>query len=363
MLKSLCTAALICAAAVSARAADELASLKETSPKLSAAGPLAFGPQGILFVGDAKQAAIFAIATGDKAGRSADAKLNVEDLGKKVAALLGTEPGDILINDLAVNPASGNAYLSVSRGRGPDAAAVIVRIDTAGKLSELSLAKAAYSKAALPNAPAPGGKGRSNKRRDSITDLAYVDGRVFVAGLSNEEFASKLRSIPFPFKSAGKGTSVEIFHGAHGRFETRSPIRTFATYKIGDDDHLLAAYTCTPLVKFPISKLVPGVKLKGTTIAELGNHNRPLDMIVYNKGGKDYILIANSSRGLMKVTTEKIGEIEGIEKRVSGTAGLTYEKIAEIEGVVQLDRFDAKNALVIVKAKDGTQSLKTIALP
>jgi hypothetical protein len=363
MLKSLCIAALICVSAVSARAADELTSLKETSPKLSAAGPLAFGPQGILFVGDAKEAAIFAIATGDKAGRSADAKLNVDGIGKKVAALLGTEPGDILINDLAVNPASGNAYLSVSRGRGPDAAAVIVRIDTAGKLSELSLKDAAYSKAALSNAPAPGGKGRSNKRQYSITDLAYVDGRVFVAGLSNEEFASKLHSIPFPFKTAGKGTSVEIFHGAHGGFETRSPIRTFAIYKIGDEDHLLAAYTCTPLVKFPISKLLPGTKLKGTTIAELGNRNRPLDMVVYNKDGKDFILIANSSRGLMKVSTEKIGNIAAIEKRVKGTAGLTYDKIAKIEGVVQLDRFDAKNALVIIKAKDGTQSLKTIELP
>jgi hypothetical protein len=36
----------------------------------------------------------------------------------------------------------------------------------------------------------------------------------------------------------------------------------------------------------------------GTTIAELGNRNRPTDMIVYRKGGKDYLLIANTSRGV-----------------------------------------------------------------
>ncbi len=54
--------------------------------------------------------------------------------------------------------------------------------------------------------------------------------------------------------------------------------------------HVLAAYTCTPLVKFPLSDLKPGEKVKGTTIAELGNRNRPLDMIVYQKDGKDYVL-------------------------------------------------------------------------
>ncbi len=45
---------------------------------------------------------------------------------------------------------------------------------------------------------------------------------MIVAGLSNEEFASTLRSLPFPFKEGESETSVEIYHGAHGKFETRS---------------------------------------------------------------------------------------------------------------------------------------------
>ena len=36
--------------------------------------------------------------------------------------------------------------------------------------------------------------------------------QVIVAGLSNEEFASTLRVIPFPFTSAEKGTGVRIWH-------------------------------------------------------------------------------------------------------------------------------------------------------
>ena len=36
-------------------------------------------------------------------------------------------------------------------------------------------------------------------RVDTVTDMALVDGRLWVAGLSNEEFSSKLRAIPYPF--------------------------------------------------------------------------------------------------------------------------------------------------------------------
>lgn len=198
---------------------------------------------------------------------------------------------------------------------------------------------------------------------ESITDLAYLDGTVFIAGLSNEEFASKLRKIKYPFESADAGTSVEIFHGAHGQYETRSPIRTFATYNIDSDPHLLAAYTCTPLVKFPVTKLTSGEKVLGTTVAELGNRNRPLDMIIYQQDDKDFVLMANSARGLMKISTDGIADIEGISKRIQGTAGLEYDSISDIEGVVQLDRLNTGHAVVLVQADSGAQSLKSIPLP
>ncbi|MEK6238266.1 MAG: hypothetical protein N2C14_26420, partial [Planctomycetales bacterium] len=324
-------------------------------------GPLAFGPDGVLFVGDPEQAAVFAIATEDREPASKTGPYDVAKLDAKIASLLGTTADQILIQDLAVNPISKKAYLSVLRGKGPDAAPMLVRVGHDGKVQEVSLKNVKFSRATLPNAPAAG-TGRRNPRRDSITDLAFVDGRLFVAGLSNEEFASKLRSIPFPFKETSKGVSVEIFHGAHGRFETRSPVRTFTHYRIDGDAYLLAAYTCTPLVKFPVSALKAGEKVKGITLAELGNRNRPLDMFVYQKGGKDFILVANSARGVMKITTDKIGTQDSIEKKISGTAGLTYESIKDLEGVVQLDRLDDGHALMLVQGSDGL-TLKSAPLP
>ena len=306
---------------------------------------------------------MFAFSTGDVKGDPESVTYNVASIGAKVAAALGTKPSDVLINDMAVNPASGKLYLSVSRGLGPDAIPVILRVDSSGTISEFSLKGIKVSRADLPNPPAPGGKGRRNKRAHVITDMAYVDGRVIIAGLSNEEFASKLRAIPFPFKKADAGTSVEVFHGAHGKFETRSPVRTFAIADIGDELHVLAAYTCTPLVRFPLKDLAPGKKVRGITVAELGNRNRPLDMVIYKDEGKDFVLLSNSARGVMKISTDEIVSRKGITKKVSGKAGQPYETIKGLTGVVQLDRLNKTHAVILVKADDDSLSLKTVPLP
>jgi hypothetical protein len=338
---------------------------KKGSPQLQSAGPLAFGPEGILFVGDPKGAQILAIDTGDKTATSAG-EINVADIDSKIAARLGTDAKGVQIADLAINPASGNAYLSVARGQGPSAAAVLLRVDSTGKIDEVSLKNVNYSQVSLSNVPAEGAKDRRGapQRMESITDMAYADGRLIIAGLSNEEFASKLRAVPFPFKQSDTGASVEIWHGAHGRFETQAPVRTFALYDIAREPHVLAAYTCTPLVKVPLSDLKSGAKVKGTTVAELGNGNRPLDMIIYQKDGKDFVLTANSKRGVMKITTEKIDSTAPVTEKIAKTAGLPYETIDNLQGVEQLDQLDKERAVILARNPDtGVANLQTIRLP
>ena len=351
----------------SADAARWTSGMKEGKPEFKSMGPLAFGPEGVLFVADTKAAAITAIATGD-AKPTADAKpFKVEAINQKIAALLGSSADQILINDMAVNPISRNAYLAVSRGRGADAVPALIRVKADGQPEVVSLDGVKFSRAELPDPPADAmvgqGNRQNNPRLESITDIGFLDGRLFVAGLANEEFASTLRAIPFPFRSVASGTSVEIYHGSHGRFETRAPVRTFTTFKIGKEDHLLAAYTCTPLVQFPVSELKPGAKIKGNTIAELGNRNRPLDMIVYEKGGKTYLLMANNSRGVMKIATEQIDKAESITEPVTDKKGLPYETIAGWTGVDHLDRFDANHVLALRRAEGGSLILESLPLP
>ena len=76
-------------------------------------------------------------------------------------------------------------------------------------------------------------------------------------------------------------------------------------------------------------------------------------MIVYEKDGKDYLLLANSSRGVMKISTEQIDEAESIVAPVpdGGKKGLPYETIESWTGVEQLDRLDASTSSCCAAAK------------
>src|SRR5262245_22488934 len=133
--------------------------MKEGNPEFKSMGPLAFGPEGILFIADTKSAAIIAIATGDAKAVAADAAaapLKIEGINQKIAGLLGTSADQILIDDMAVNPISRNIYLAVSRGRGADATPVIIRVIGDGQPELVSLDKVKFFRAALPDAPTVG---------------------------------------------------------------------------------------------------------------------------------------------------------------------------------------------------------------
>lgn len=344
--------ALFVAAVVAALAVT--ASAQSSAPEMKSVSALAFGPNGVLFVGDPTAATVHAIETGDTTA-GATAAVDLERVDAKIAAVLGTTDKDVRIADVKVNPASGNVYVAVTRGQGAGAPA-IVRVGRDGKITTLPK-DAKRTSVALPN-PATG-KGAATV----ITSMAFVDGKLVVAGLSNEQFASTLRVIPFPFKDADKGAGIEIFHGAHNKIETHAPIRTFATYKVNGEDTIMAAYTCTPLVKVPLADLKAGAKVKGTTIAELGNGNSPLDMIVYSKGGKDFLLVANNKRGVMKIPTEGFGSAAAITAKLDRIpSGVPYTSVTELKDVLHLDRLDNDRALLLVKNGDGAD-LKTVPLP
>jgi hypothetical protein len=368
---SLKTLALTLAAAtlaVAVAATRTVATAESQTPAaqaLQSIGPLAFGPDGVLFAADRQAATIYAIDLAAKATGGAPGAKDVTGIDTQIASMLGTDPKEVQVTDLAVHPKTRNAFISVMRGTGAEAKPALFRVDGAGKIDVVALDGLKMTKATMPNAPAAAAAGQQrNPRMESITDMAFVDGKLVVAGLSNEEFASKLRTVPYPFAAVDAGTSVEIYHGNHGQFETRSPVISFVPYQINNTSHLIAGYTCTPLVKFPVSSLAPGSKVMGTTIAELGNRNRPTDMIVYKKGGKDYLLIANTSRGVMKVPTDGFATAPGITARVaSETGGVGFEAVATLKGVEQLDLLDDQRAIVLTRAEGGVLSLQAVALP
>jgi hypothetical protein len=350
-------------------------------------GPLAFGPDAILFAADAEEVFIYALDLSRYVGDGVQGTQDVPAFDEKVAALLGTEASNLTVTDLTVHSQTGNTFVSVMRGQGDGAVPVLLRVDGAGQLQVVDLGQLPYTRVGLPNPPGDttplvlqGGRSfpvpnyPSNQNTEgpmstfgvqTITDMAHVDGRLYVAGLSSEEFASTLRSIAYPFEAVDAGTSVEIWHAPHNQFETRSPIYTFVPYELDNEPHLIASYLCTPLVKFPVSSLQPGADVRGVTIAEFGNANRPLDMIVYQKGGRDYLLMSNSSRGVMKIPTNGFASAAPITEAVpdGDIAGEPFESVPELTGVEQLDLLDDDHALVLVRSEQGPLNLHAVVLP
>ena len=329
---------------------------------LKSAGALAFGPSGVLFVGDSVGGTLVAIDTEDTKAPASAVKINVNGVDAKIAALVGIPADQVVVNDVAVNPVSKNVYLSAARGRGPDAMPLIVKVDASGNVSSLNLDNAKHASVSLTDAPA--GDPSSRQRMQTITDMAYVNGNIMVAGLSNEEWSSALRSIPYPFTAAPKGATLQIWHSSHGQYETMSPIRTFTPYTIAGQQYVLAAYTCTPLVKIAVNQLKPGSKVKGVEIADLGAGNQPLDMVPYKKDGHEYVLIANSSYGVVKLKADKLESYPAIDSpTVTDVAGVPYDKITSVRDVRHLAQIDDQSVLLVIGKNGGASTLQTMALP
>ena len=341
-------------------------SFVEGTLKAQSLSKLTFGPDGILFIGDSIGARIFAVDVDDRTPVSDPGKLNVLDLEGKIGGMLGVDARDVLIHDMAVNPISKNIYLTASRGRHnftvewqlPNDvanASVLLRITPSGEIQEVRLDKVKFSSTEVPN---PANEKveidwkKTKARVDAISDMAFVDGKLFVAGLSNEEFASTMRVYDFPFSKSGSSSSLEIYHGSHGKYETEAPVRAFLPIRINGKPTLLASYLCTPLVVFPIEDLVDKKHVKGRTIAELGDGSYPLDMVEFQFKNKKYVLIVNSNRGEILVSEDSLSRpLPNITTQIEGTSGIPFEHPRSVGGVLHAGNYGEKN-LVFLR-RDG----------
>ena len=350
----LCGVVLLTVAAISVTESTLKANFTVGDTHITSINSLSFGPEGILFIGDSKNAMIYALDTKDVQNNEKAAEINIAAFDTKIAAALGTTAENVLITDMAVNPLSKVVYLSVHV---TDGTPVLLKLN-GENLENVSLKNVSHSKIALADpiaVDAQDRRGRS-QRMWAIADMKYHKGTVMVTGLSNKEFSSTFRSIPFPFTNKQDHSTLEIWHAAHGRFETYAPIKAFDIINIDAKDYLMASYTCTPLVLFPLDDLKGGKHLKGRTVAELGSGNSPLDMISIEKDGKPYFLMSNSNRGVMRFDYDVIA---GFKESLT----TTVEEFAKAEGVayvtlpfvnvLQLADLDADNVVLLRRTSDG----------
>jgi len=321
--------------------------------ELQSAGAMTFGPDGTLFLADSRAGQLHAVAVADP-GASAFAadRVLADDLDRKVAEALGTTRDQVRFRDMAVHPQSRNVYFTVARAGEDDVetAAALVRVSGRNAVEVLDLTRIRHSSTALPAAPSRDAKTPWGQPQWvlSVTDLSFVDGQLWVAGLSNEQFASALRRVPFPFAAAAL-TTVEIYHTSHDKYETAAPITAFLPLTLEGRPIILAGYGCSPIATFSRAELAKGGHVRGRTVAELGGGSRPVDMIRFEREGKERIIIANSDRTLMRIDPADIAAAPAMTTPVGQAyepAGVKYLPVASA-GIMQLDDFTADAVVVL----------------
>jgi hypothetical protein len=344
-----------------ANSTDPIPAMLKGDIQLKSLTSITFSKEGVLFLADPLGMKVYAL---DEKHSNVDKvpDLEVNNIDEKIAALVGVSVKDIKIEDMAVNPVSQEVYFAVTR-RGSSLQPAIIKIDGRGILSPLDLSGVNYYETSLADIPSKSPH-QYFPLSAAITDMAFIDGELYVSGLSGDEFSSKLRRFQYPFTNKTQSVQLEIFHPSHDRFETNAPIETFLPFPVNGKMNILAGYGCAPLAKFPLTDVRTKEQLRGVTVAELGGGNRPLDMIAFKDSGVDYILIANSDRTLMQISSEDLDKQEGVVKGAArvppyASVGVKYLSIAEI-GILQLDDFNEQSYIVVQRnVNDGSLNLKS----
>lgn len=317
---------------------------------------MAFGPNNVLFVGDSKGSKIVAMELGDETPNAESASYNIFNIEDSVADYFNTKRSEIRVMDLKVHPQTKAAYLAVHKGFAQERTSHILTVDLDGSIAELNYS--AYSSSSIDLVDLVNEDivfwGRTPARTLTITDIDYYNGNIYVAGLSNEEFSSTLRKMPYPFNGGYVSSSVEMYHTTHNQMETRAPVRTQVIQELNGVDYLIAGYTCTPIVTVPLASLEDGKLVSGKTIAEIGYGNTPIDIMSFAASGPDeqgnfvsqqFILVTNSHRNasLFKVSDiEKMNQGGGLLTPAgSGSAGAEYQALP-LSGLQHVDEQDSQ---------------------
>lgn len=348
---------------------------------LQSAGALAFDTGTVLFVGDSKAGTVHAFDLSDILTDQSDYELGraetfegrtiFNNLDVEIAAMLGVNAEDVVINDMVVHKPSKQIFLSVHRGHGPDDEAVIVSVNN-GALGLVDLAATDHTSQTVGPVP-------TNEAFEfgqplntlAITDIDYYNGELLVAGLSNEEFSSKLRRMAYPFDDAVSTSSIEIWHAVHAQYETRAPIISQTVTELDGVPTLIAIYACTPIVRIPLAELTDGAEVRGTMIGEMGFGNTPIDIVPYVNGwdGSSNVVVTNTNRSAASLnlaavaSAEEMPHGEGVQP-VFSVAGV-YQFPLPMSGTMHLDTLDENYAVVVRRSPDDARNIQlhTLALP
>ncbi|MEM6844889.1 MAG: hypothetical protein AAF632_21930 [Bacteroidota bacterium] len=316
--------------------------------KIAGATVLAFGADNVLFVGNSKEAKIHAVKT-EATPLENPVPFNMEGFDVMLAEKLGIPPRDVIVHDMKIHPVSQEAYVAVRMGHQPAAKSVIAIVNPAMRAIGFLEVNSSNSTSTSIKNPASAELVFWKETPASaltITDMDYHDGYIYVAGLTNSEFASTLRKIKYPFDDTQESVnSIEVYHAVHTQTETRAPIRTMLFDEIDGKSTLLASYTCTPLVTIPTEEIKDGASVTGKTIAELGYGNTPIDMLVVTTQGFD----GSTSKSLIVTNKNRGGTMIPLASVIAGAkgAGMAGQQAMFASGLEGIQEIPTANVMQI----------------
>jgi len=277
---------------------------------IQSVGPMTFADANTLVIADWRAGRLQALKLPPTL-RQPSGSFNLTDVSTPIARALQTEPNKLRFEGLAFRPESELAYLTLSVIRDDSVPEPkLVTVNANGEVTIVDLDTTVRTSIEVSERPA------ADKFiwRDvpeatlTVTDLTYYQGKLYVAGLSNETFASCLRVYDFPFTGKASATSIEMYHAVHNQIETRAPIRKMVIVPLNGEPTLVAAYTCTPLVTIPLKDLKDGAHITGKTVAELGWGSSPVDLVTFDAGQGPVVLLVNSNKAADLMTVPAIAE-------------------------------------------------------
>ncbi|WP_273489671.1 hypothetical protein [Roseateles chitosanitabidus] len=336
---------------------------------VKSAGAMTFIDADTLVVADWRGGQLHAI-TLPAVPAGAPGYFNLRNVSAAIARALRVDERRLRFEDMAVRPGSETAYIALSMGQGAGTPKpALVAVDTTGQVRVVDLARAPHVSVPIGQIPGPD----KHLWRDTpmaaytVTDMAYRDGKLYVAGLSNASFASALRVFDYPFKAEAAVASIEMYHPVHNQIETRAPIRKMVIADLNGVPTLVAAFTCSPLVTIPLKDLKDGAHIAAKTIAEFGWGSAPVGMVQFDAGQGPMVLLTHShkSADLMAVTdiadaSTQPGVTTPIKWPTEPTLGLKSIYVP-LAGVAKLDNQDA-NLLAALRRNEATGAMELVSM-
>lgn len=284
--------------------------ISSTAGPVQSVGQMTFVGENTLVIADWRASAIHALQL-PPAASIPSKPFNLMDVSTPIARALHTDSNKLRFEDMAFRPGAELAYITISVDRGdriPRPA--LVSLNAEGKVAVVDLAKTPHVSAEIRSRPTADQRLWRDTPEASytVTDMIFHEGKLYVAGLSGETFASTLRVYDFPFTGTATATSIEMYHAVHNQMETRAPIRKMTIVSLNGEPAMVAAYTCTPLVVIPLKDLKDGAHITGKTIAELGWGSAPVDMVTFDAGQGPMVLLINSHKSADLMTVSSIAE-------------------------------------------------------